>query len=212
MTEPAKPLEPHELRTLANALTTITGPLNLWGELQDTLLRQDRRSKGGMRIRRPKPGPAWPIHVGAHDAMLRIENALVTAVPESEAGSVQAMARWLCRNMPELARRPDARQCWEALIDAIDFGISVIDLPPEDAITWTADRLEQANRTVMTSDQIAALAPKIGAQGLNRQRISRLVKAGHLRPTGTLDSGTRLYRLGDVLKAHQTAPRRNTVA
>lgn len=86
-----------------------------------------------------------------------------------------------------------------------------LDRPDEAALT--DDELAGANRQVLTAYQIDKVVHLLGerGEGLNRRRVEVLDKAGVLRwCTRDRDTGTRFYRLGDILEAHAVHPRRGS--
>jgi hypothetical protein len=80
--------------------------------------------------------------------------------------------------------------------------------------TVSPERVEAANRQLVTAQQVAKLARKLGDQGkgLTYERVRTLRRRAGLnvayQDEGT---GTIFYRLGDVLAAHQKYSRRTTL-
>ena len=75
-----------------------------------------------------------------------------------------------------------------------------------DEYTINASMVEAANRQLVTANQVVKLAYKLGdqAKGLNYERIRTLKRRGELAVAAEdADTGTKFYRLGDVLAAHK---------
>ncbi|WP_260868808.1 hypothetical protein [Gordonia sihwensis] len=205
-------LDRHEQKQLRDLLARIPG---LVEDLINVQTRQARIAKRGMsQGRRPKKlGPAIPYHIGASDAADNIHATLVGWVRvvldqrggEPPADATISLADWLRRNMTSLALCEGSREALREIEDVIRSAVRVVDIPPDDHVIIDPQRVEAANRTIVTRDSIDTIAPKLGemAVGLNARRMRTLEKAKVLKATGTdPDTGTKFYRLGDVLHAH----------
>lgn len=125
-----------------------------------------------------------------------------------DEGAPIVTAKWLWRNIIAFALTEGATEFADDIFDAIAECGRQID--PNYQIVITPDRLKAANKQVITASTIEAVAKRLGerGEGLNARRLRTLVRHG-LKPSRVdADSGTKFYRLGDVLKAHQSVPRR----
>lgn len=205
-------------RKLTEALGTIP---TLADQLAVTVTRQSHIQKSGLgKPRRQKPGSRIPYHIGAAEAADNLRNALVTWVRFTcEArqihyhggDDIMSHARWLRRNMIQLALTEGSEEALNDITDKINECRRQVDLPPDDEVVIDRARVESANRSVVTLSTIAGIASRLGdiGQGLNRERLRILAKRGDVRPVSEdPDTGTRFYRLGDVLHAHHNRERR----
>lgn len=126
------------------------------------------------------------------------------------ANSISGMGKWLHANRYGL-------QLIESGVESFNDVCKIIQ-QCERALSWSEqeysiskERLEAANRQVVTGPQVEKLAYKLGdlGKGLNRKRVTYLRNRGLLR--GWKDKETIKgvepewkYHLGDVLKAHQS--------
>lgn len=209
-------------RKLTEALGTIP---TLADQLAVTVTRQSHIQKSGLgKPRRQKPGSRIPYHIGAAEAADNLRNALVTWVRFTcEArqihyhggDDIMSHARWLRRNMIQLALTEGSEEALNDITAAIDDCSRQVDLPPDDELHIDRDRIEAANRQVLTAGQIEKIAHKLGDLGkrLTVERVHGLNRRGHLRPVSTdPQSGTKFYRLGDILHAHLACEQRDRKA
>lgn len=185
------------------------------GELSVTLTRQARIQRPGLSMsRRPKPESQVPIHIGAHNAADVLHNCLGTwvrlvceqrAIVWDKGNDIITLAKWLRVNMIALALTEGSEEAYEDIKAAIDECWRQIDIPADDEVVIDRARVEAANRSVVTLSTIGSIASRLGpiGNGLNRDRLRLLAKRGDVRPCSEdEDSGTKFYRLGDVLHAH----------
>lgn len=197
---------------LRDELATISG---LVENLSVTITRQARIQKANLgRPKRQRPGPRPPVHFGAWTAADDLHNALTTwvrlvceqrCIYYRESNDMLTLARWLRKNMVALALTEGAGEAYEDLSPKIAECWRHVDLPPDDQIMIDHVRVDEAAGSVVTLDTITAVANRIGpmAKGLNRDRLRYLIKGGKVRARGQdPDTGTKFYRLGDVMHAH----------
>lgn len=204
---------------LRDELATIP---ELVEDLAITITRQARIQKANLgRPKRQRPGPRAPFHLGAWIAAEELHNALATWVRLAceqrciyyrESNDMVTLARWLRKNMVALALTEGAGEACTDLTDKIADCRRHVDLPPDDEIMIDHVRVAEAAGSVVTLETVTVVANRIGpmADGLNRDRLRYLVKRGkvkHCRQDP--DSGTKFYRLGEVMHAHtdKTTPR-----
>lgn len=205
-------LERHEVRQLRELLAAVPG---LVEDLLNVECRTARLSKPGLsKGRRPKPGSSIPFHIGASEAADLLHNTLVgwaRVVLDQGRGNGQpanatlSIAKWLHRNTEALALCERSAEALDEIHYAVGECRRVVDIPPDDEVSIDPQRLEAANRSIVTRDSVEVIAQKLGdlGQGLTARRVRTLEKAGVLRATGKdRDSGTLFYKLGDVLTAH----------
>lgn len=195
---------------LTEALGTIP---TLADQLAVTVTRQARIQKSGLgKPRRQKPGSRMPFHIGASEAADQLHTTLVTWVRHTcdnrhihyrEGDDLISLARWLRRNMIQLALTEGSTEAYIDIRDRIDECQRQVDLPPDDEVHIDSERIREANRQVLTAGQVEKIAHRLGAlgEGLNKKRVETLVRQRKLRPCA-MDGDVRFYRLGDVLDAH----------
>lgn len=203
-------LERADQARLMEVLGTIPA---LADQLAVTVTRQARIQKSGLgKPRRQKPGSRMPFHIGASEAADELHNALVTWVRHTcehrqihyrEGGDLISLARWLRRNMIQLALTEGSEEAYIDIRDRIDECHRQIDLPPDDEVHIDQTRIKEANRQVLTAGQVEKIAHRLGSlgQGLNKRRVETLASSGRLRHCAK-DGDVKFYRLGDVLDAH----------
>lgn len=197
-------------RKLTEALGAIP---TLADQLAVTVTRQSHIQKSGLgKPRRQKPGSRIPYHIGAAEAADNLRNALVTWVRFTcEArqihyrggDDIMSHARWLRRNMIQLALTEGSEEALNDITDKINECRRQVDLPPDDELHIDRDRIEAANRQILTAGQVEKIAHKLGnpGVGLNKRRVETLVRQKKLRACAK-DGQVNFYRLGDVLDAH----------
>lgn len=205
-------LQRHEVRELRDILAGIPG---LVEDLLNVECRTARLSKPGLsKGRRPKPGSSIPYHLGAADAADLLHNTLVgwcRVVLDQGRGKGQpanatlSIAKWLHQNAESLALCEGSAEALDEVRYAVGECRRVVDIPPDDDVVIDPQRLEAANRSIVTRDSVETIAGKLGEMGtgLTARRLRTLEKAGILNAAGKdRDTGTLFYRLGDVLTAH----------
>lgn len=126
--------------------------------------------------------------------------------------SLLVLISWLRRNIVSFAMTEgcvdwaDEIAYWGKRIEKI------VDLPPDDEVYVDYDRVRDANRQMVTLSTIEVVGRKLGdmGKGLNGRRLRTLIAKGLLKADGEdPETGTKFYRLGDVLDAHHRHTRRN---
>ncbi|QRY43162.1 hypothetical protein JVX93_21700 [Mycolicibacterium boenickei] len=197
----------------ARLIETLGTIPTLADQLAVTVTRQARIQKSGLgKPRRQKPGSRMPFHIGASEAADQLHTTLVTWVRHTcegrqihyrEGDDLISLARWLRRNMIQLALTEGSTEAYIDIRDSIDECQRQVDLPPDDEVHIDSERIREANRQVLTAGQVEKIAHRLGAlgEGLNKKRVETLVRQRQLRPCA-MDGDVRFYRLGDVLDAH----------
>lgn len=163
---------------------------------------------------RSVPGSRPPYPIELEHVAAELGNELSTTVrylqserglPDVDGGTMAACAAWLTRHRFALQLVEAGGECFDALCHQIDKTRRI--LGHRDAMLVTDAQVEAANRQLLTASQVEQIARRLGERGhgLNRQRVWRLVEAGKVRPSG---DGEPVFRLGDVLAAHESTPRR----
>lgn len=194
---------------------------NLVEDLLVTITRQARIQKVGLgKPRRQRPESRVPFHLGASQASEALRNCLSTwvrlvceerGIQYREAADTLSLARWLRKHVTALALTQGAEEAYSDIKAALDECRRQIDLPDEDEIVIDPARVRAANRSVVTLATITPIANRIGAlgKGLNRDRLRYLEKTGKVRACSEdPDTGTRFYKLGDVLHGHNDRTKR----
>ena len=204
-------LQRHEVRELRDILAGIPG---LVEDLLNVECRTARLSRPGLGKRAGKPGSSLPFHLGAADAADQLHSTLVGWVRVMAdqkrgkglpANATLSIAKWLHRNAEALALCEGSAEALDDIRDAVGECRRVVDIPPDDHVMIDPQRLEAANRSIVTRDSVETIAGKLGEMGtgLTARRLRTLEKAGILNAAGKdRDTGTLFYRLGDVLTAH----------
>lgn len=190
-------------------------------DLAVTITRQARIQKSGLgKPRRQRPESRLPFHLGAAEAADELHSCLVAWVRfvceerqmhYRDSDNDISLARWLRRNIVTLALIEGSEEACDELCERIDECRRHVDLPPDDDVVIDRVRVEAANRSVITLSTIDGIASRLGdiGKGLNRDRLRLLAKRGDVRPVSEdPDTGTRFYRLGDVLHAHHNREKR----
>lgn len=206
-------LDRHKQTQLRNKLATVP---SLIEDLAITVTRQARIQRGGLRTHRQKPGSRIPFHIAAAEAADELHNSLVTwtrfvceerQIVYNGHDDDLSLSAWLQRNMVSLALTQGSEEAYDDLSNKIDTCRTVVDLPPDDDIVIDRGRVREANRQVLTADQVERIAVRLGplGVGLNKRRVQTLTAGGRLYPCAK-DGETSFYRLGDVLDAHHRPP------
>lgn len=159
----------------------------------------------------PRSKAPYPIHL---EALLgELTNELGTTIrdicetrclPYEGGQGVSSMSAWLVRYRYALAMSPQAPELFDGLVRIIDRCLRAMNqLEYEHMISQ--NRIDAANRQVVTGPQMEKLARKLGDQGkgLTERRVKHLRDRGLL--SGTKDGDTWFYHLGDILAAHERA-------
>ncbi|HEY9315804.1 hypothetical protein [Williamsia sp.] len=181
---------------------------------------QSRNSDGGLGIRRPQPGPREPYGLHVEVLLDELQNELTTTVRHicevrglSYQGSryPTALAKWLIRYRVAIAVMEDGGEIFKKLCRIIDRCARSMNTN-EREYTIDEEMVKEANRQIVTVSTIEKLAHKLDkvGKGLNARRMRTLCKhAGLTHVSEDPDTGTRFYRLGDVLDAHKRHASRN---
>lgn len=198
----------HELVNLLAGIPTLVEDLSV------TLTRQARITRGDLgKTHRRKRDGTLPLHLGAAKASAELHNCLSTwarAVCEQRAldydgnDDIIGLARWLRRWVIALAMTEGAEESLPDIKAHVSDCRRIVDLPPEDYVLIDRERVEKANRQVLTAGQVEKVARRLGevGQGLTKRRVETLARHSRIHPAA-VDGDTRFYRLGDVLDAHK---------
>jgi hypothetical protein len=181
---------------------------------------QSRTSDNGLGIRRPQPGPREPYGLHVEVLLDELQNELTTAVRHicevrglSYQGSAypSALAKWLIRYRIAIAVMEDGAEIFKRLCRIVDRCARSMNTTERE---YTIDEamVQEANRQIVTVATVEKLAHKLDkvGKGLNARRMRTLCKqAGLTHVSEDPDTGTRFYRLGDVLDAHKRHAQRN---
>lgn len=206
--------------------TRLRDKLNLLPSLVEDLAitetRQARILRPGLgKLKHQKPGSSWPFHLEAASAATELDRCLAgwvkfvcvhKQIRYTSSRSVLSHGNWLKRNIPVLAGINGSQDAYPDITGRIIAVQVVIDLPPDDDLHMDPQRVARANRQVVTAGQIEKIASKLGARGraLTTERIRVLTRNGHVWPIRVdPDTGTKFYRLGDVLEAHAACSQRS---
>lgn len=204
-----------ELRTLATKLDTIR---DIELEAAIALTGQASNTQGPVTSRpQPRSKPPYPLHL---QAMLeRLYNELATTARDmsehrglSYGGgqSCYAVARWISDYRMSLATMPHGIELYDGLIEAIDRVAQAMNQAEDERVISQA-MVEAANRSVVTVSSIEGIARKLGTEGkgLTRERMQTLIRHSGLSSASVdPDTGTKFYRLGDVLFFHASHKQR----
>lgn len=180
------------------------------------IVRGDRHGLTDSTTRRA-PQSTPPIDYAAQAMAEDVHNLLTgwvrvvceeRALREPDVDSIVQAARWLDRNATALAMSPGAPDAHRTICAAVRRIRQRLRRGDD---TLTDEDIAQANRQILTAYQIDKIVPMLGehGRGLNRRRVELLAKSGELRPCSSdTATGTRFFRLGDILAAHARYPRR----
>lgn len=181
---------------------------------------QARISGSSLGIRRPQPGSREPYSIGLEDTANNLHSELSTTARhvceirgmDYDGGfSTAGIAMWLRRYRYAIALMEDAGEMFEKLCHAIDRASKAMNTHEREYVINQA-MVEEANRQIVTVAAMEKLAPKLDklGKGLNARRMRTLCKhAGLEHVSVDRDTGTKFYRLGDVLEAHKRHARRD---
>lgn len=205
---------------LRGKLNLLPGILN---DLSVTETQQANVVRPGLgKLKHQKPGARLPFNIKAAAASTELERCLAgwvqfvcinRKVRYTGPRHVIAHALWLRRNVVTLALIDGSQDAYKDINGRILDCQNVIDLPPDDDLPeMDRRRVRAANKQVLTASQVVKVAARIGEGGkkLDAERIKSLTRNGHLRPVKVdRDTGTKFYRLGEVLRAHGSVATRN---
>jgi hypothetical protein len=115
------------------------------------------------------------------------------------------MARWLTNNITTLATTPGAEPAYANIGSEIKAAKRASRRPTREHIH--VDEIAGVRNQELNASGIAAVAKETGIDGLNRRRVHTLAEKGHVtavRMYGKIP----IYRLGDVLDAHDNVQQR----
>lgn len=189
-------------------------------DLAITICRQDRTGKGGMKISSGSDEQPMPFNVGASDAGDYLRNELNTwarlvceerFISYDGSDSVVGVSVWLRKNLASLAMTQGAEDALPGIESAMKRCRRAMDIPADDDVAVPVVDVAQARNSELNAAAIARMRHQLGAEDLNARRVETLRKAGKLEPVRLVPCGKRtiaVYRLGDVLDAHERFPSR----
>lgn len=126
--------------------------------------------------------------------------------------SLLELSAWLKAHLVSFALTEGAGEYYQDIASATKAALRSVDLPLDDDVVIDRERVQAANRQVVTAEQAERIAARLGdlGHGLTAARVRTLRKKGHLRHVSVdPDSQALFYRLGDVLDAHHRVARRS---
>lgn len=189
-------------------------------DLAITICRQDRTGKGGMKISSGSDEQPMPFNVGASDAGDYLRNELNTwarlvceerCISYDGSDSVVGVSVWLRKNLASLAMTQGAEDALPGIESAMKRCRRAMDIPADDDVAVPVVDVAQARNSELNAAAIARMRHELGLPELNARRIETLLKAGALKPCRVVSMPKRdlvVYRLGDVLDAHEQFPSR----
>ena len=193
---------------------------SLIDDLAITICRQDRTGKGGMKISSGSDEQPMPFNVGASDAGDYLRNELNTwarlvceerFISYDGSDSVAGVSVWLRKNLASLAMTQGAEDALPGIESAMKRCRRAMDIPADDDVAVPVVDVAQARNSELNAAAIARMRHELGLPELNARRIETLLKAGALKPCRVVAMPKRdlvVYRLGDVLDAHEQFPSR----
>lgn len=187
-------------------------------DLAITICRQDRTGKGGMKISSGSDEQPMPFNVGASDAGDYLRNELNTwarlvceerFISYDGSDSVVGVSVWLRKNLASLAMTQGAEDALPGIESAMKRCRRAMDIPADDDVAVPVVDVAQARNSELNAAAIARMRHELGLPELNARRIETLLKAGALKPCRVVSMPKRdlvVYRLGDVLDAHEQFP------
>ncbi|MDV6267060.1 hypothetical protein [Rhodococcus globerulus] len=189
-------------------------------DLAVTVCRLDRTGKGGMKISSGSDEQPLPINIGASDAGDELRNELngwarlvceERCISYDGADSTIGVARWLKKNLASLAMTQGAEEALPGIEAAMKRCRRAMDIPADDDVAVAVVDVAQARNAELNAAAIALMRHQLGVEDLNARRVETLRKAGMVEPVRLVARGKRdiaVYRLGDVLDAHERFPSR----
>lgn len=187
-------------------------------DLAITICRQDRTGKGGMKISSGSDEQPMPFNVGASDAGDYLRNELNTwarlvceerYISYDGSDSVVGVSVWLRKNLASLAMTQGAEDALPGIESAMKRCRRAMDIPADDDVAVPVVDVAQARNSELNAAAIARMRHELGLPELNARRIETLLKAGALKPHRVVAMPKKdlvVYRLGDVLDAHEQFP------
>ena len=189
-------------------------------DLSVTLTRQDRTGKGDMKISSGDCTQPLPINMAASDAKDGLRNELATwarlvcdsrRIAYDGDGSVLGIARWLDENVISVAMTEGSEEAYVSIEAAMKRCRRAMDIPADDDVAVAVVDVAQARNAELNAAAIGLMRHQLGVEDLNARRVETLRKAGMVEPVRLVARGKRdiaVYRLGDVLDAHEQFPSR----
>lgn len=212
-------LSRHEQQWLRDKLCELPGLIE---DLAVTETRQANIIRPGLgKLKHCRPGPQLPFNLDAAEKSTELDRCLAgwvrfvcvhRKIHYTGGRSALSHGNWLKRHITDLALIDGSQTAYKDIAGRILDCRKVIDLPPDDYIPTDHKRVARANRQVLTAAQLVKMGARLGerGKGLTNERIKGLARNGHLRPVKVdRDTGTKFYRLGDVLHAHSSTATRN---
>lgn len=213
-----------DMRALRALLREITG---LVEDLAIALTRQARIS-AGPRVDSGTDEQPIPYDIGASDAHELLHQTLTawanlvhTAAfthprhfigplqpgerrqPPAPGSTTIHLARWLERNVTNLARIPGAEDAYDEIDHAMQQCRRACDQHDDTAVIPIDDaRLAEAREQEYNARGCAHAAQAAGIS-ITQRRVKHLAETGAVSEVGRTPAGARLFRLGDVLDAHE---------
>lgn len=187
-------------------------------DLAITICRQDRTGKGGMKISSGSDEQPMPFNVGASDTGDYLRNELNTwarlvceerFISYDGSDSVVGVSVWLRKNLASLAMTQGAEDALPGIESAMKRCRRAMDIPADDDVAVPVVDVAQARNSELNAAAIARMRHDLGRPELNARRIETLLKAGALKPHRVVAMPKKdlvVYRLGDVLDAHERVP------
>ena len=148
----------------------------------------------------------WPVgYTHAHNFIGPLQPEDRRLPPGYDEGAPMVTAKWLWKNVIALALTEGCREFADDIVSAIDYCEREIQGPVDEVVIDEA-RVKAANKSVVTTSTIDSVAKRLGerGKGLTAERIRTLVKHHGLKSAGVdKDTGTKFYRLGDLLAVHE---------
>ena len=161
---------------------------------------------------RPQPLPYDP---SAEDAAKYLHNELHRWVTwlaqernlETQTGqwTTPGLARWLENNIITLATTPGSEPAYADIASEVKAAKRATRRPQQPTIH--VDEISHVRNQQLNATGIAAIAREVQVDGLTKRRVHMLAENGHITPT-RMYGRIPIYRLGDVLDAHNTTQQR----
>ena len=171
---------------------------------------QPRVSTGEKTQPLPYDPSAEDAHRYLHAELLRwVEWLAAERHLETQVGTwtTPALARWLLHNIITLATTPGSEHAYANIASEVKAAQRATRRPTREHIH--VDEIASVRNQELNASGIAAIAKETGIDGLTRRRVHSLSEHGHITPIRTYGK-IPIYRLGDVLDAHDNTQQRNT--
>lgn len=202
-------LDRDQVAELRDLLQQIPGVVEDVVNVECKTSRTTRPTGGG----RSKPGSKMPLHLGAVEVADLLHNTLVgwvrftieTRGGEYPRNATISLAAWLDRHAESLSLCEGSEEAVDEIRYAIGECRRMVDIPPEDVVRVDSVMLSMSVDQPVTGPEAAKVAPELGdmAKGLTAKRVTYLRNRELL--TGKQIGDEWVYRLGDILHAHQKA-------